>query len=260
MKHIALLLRRLVLSLLLMSTPFYAYADVISIRADAWCPYNCEVNAKKSGYGIEIIKQIFEAAGHTVDYQILNWQRSIEETRTGKYVAILGARKEDAPDFIFPNEALGLSINSFATLKDSNFRYNGINSLSGHVLGVIQSYSYSDGVDSYIKKNKLDKTRIDYASGDDALDKNINKLLANRIDVIVDDSSVLIYKLNQLGASSKIKLDKDALDPTKIYLAFSPKNPKAKEYAALFDKGIAELRAAGKLAPILMRYGLTDWQ
>lgn len=123
-------------------------ADTITLRADEWCPYNCTPNSSQIGYMIEIAKEIFESAGHQIDYQTLNWARAIEETRAGKFNGIVGAAKGDAPDFIFPTEALGVSVNAFVTGKDNSWTFTGIESLNGKTLGVIRNYSYGDTINA----------------------------------------------------------------------------------------------------------------
>jgi polar amino acid transport system substrate-binding protein len=43
-------------------------------------------------------------------------------------------------------------------------------------------------------------------------------------------------------------------------MAFSPKNPKSKEYAKLLSAGIEQMRLSGELSKILAKYQLTDWR
>lgn len=238
----------------------HASADTISVRADVWCPYNCVPTDKKIGYAMEIVKTIFEKAGHIVDYQTLPWDQSIARARTGDFVAIIGAAKNDAPDFIFPAETIGLSSTSYATLVDKGLTVKSTGDLSGKLLAVIQGYSYDVSLDGYIAKNKDDGHKIVFASGDDALENNIDRLIAGKADVIADDTNVLFYKTNKMGVSEKLKIDKSEDKLSDIYIAFSPKNPKAKDYAALVDKGIADMRASGALKTILRKYGLSDWK
>jgi hypothetical protein len=45
-----------------------------------------------------------------VKYQVLPWKRSIIEVRKGNYNAIIGAVKEETPDFIFPEEGFVVSM------------------------------------------------------------------------------------------------------------------------------------------------------
>lgn len=240
------------------STP--AVADVISLRADEWCPYNCAPGDAKPGYMVEIAKKVFEAAGHPIDYQILNWARAIEETRAGKFTGIVGAAKGDAEDFVFPEEALGASINVFAVRKADTWTYDGIPSLSGRSLGAVRDYSYGDVIDKYIEANKGSATKIQVASGDNALEINLRKLQKGRLDTVVEGDYVLKYTLAKLGMDNDIKVAGADAEADPIYIAFSPANPKSQEYAALLTKGLAELRASGQLQEILGKYGLKDWK
>lgn len=45
-----------------------AYADVITLVADEWCPYNCTPDTDHPGFMIEIAQYAFEHAGHTIVY------------------------------------------------------------------------------------------------------------------------------------------------------------------------------------------------
>lgn len=249
----------LLASFLFLAATSNAMADTISVRADEWCPYNCAPSDKKIGFGIEIAKAIFEKAGHGVDYKVLNWTRSIEETRAGNYSSILGATKTEVPDFIYPKEAIGYYQTAYISTKEKPFEYNGPSSLEDKLLGAIQSYNYDPEIDAYIAANKNNHNRIEFATGDDALTKNINKLLVGRLDVVLDGTYVLLYKIDSMGLTDKIHISLPAKTDY-VYLAFSPKNPKSQEYADLFDKGIAELRASGELKTILAKYGLKDWK
>lgn len=235
-------------------------ADTITVRADAWCPYNCKPDDKKQGYGIDIIKTIFEKAGHTIDYSNLNWADSIARTRKGEFTAIIGATNSDAPDFVFPNEPIGMSSITYAVREDDPSILHSVSDLKAKKLGVIDAYSYNPVVDAYIAKHKSDAQKIHIETGEDALEKNISLLLDHKLDAVCDDTNVIYYKTNKMSVFNKLKMSQDTGNLTHIYLAFSPSNPKAKEYAALLDKGIAELRSSGKLKAILQKYGLSDWK
>src|SRR5688500_5622382 len=89
--------------------PNAAHADAITLRADEWCPYNCAADSDKPGYGIEIAKEIFAKAGHTVEYKTLAWPRALEECRNGTVAAVIGTSHEESPDFVFPEQDVGVS-------------------------------------------------------------------------------------------------------------------------------------------------------
>jgi polar amino acid transport system substrate-binding protein len=207
-----------------------------------------------------VAKRVFEPAGHKVDYQILSWARAIEDARQGKFVGIIGAARRDAPDFVFPSEELGMSRTAFVVRKSDKWEFGGVDGLKGRTLGVIRDYSYSERLDAWVEANKANEQRIQVTSGDNALDLNLRKLQRGRIDTVMDGEWVLEYTLASLKLDKELRIagaDENA-DP--VYIAFSPANPKSKEYAQLLAEGIARLRASGELAAILTKYGVNDWK
>lgn len=237
-----------------------AMADVITLRGDAWCPYNCEPGSAKPGYVIEIAKEVFGKAGHTVDYKTLNWARTLDNVRNGEFVGAIGASKDDGKELLFPKLPIGKSGNTFAVRADDTFEYKDVASLDGKVLAIIDGYGYTDTINDYIAKNKSDSKKITTTPGDGALANNLNKLMAKRADLVIEDGNVLNSEIADMKLDGKVRVLKDPLPASDIYIAFSPKNPKSKEYMEVFDKGVAELRSSGKLAEILAKYNVKDWQ
>ncbi len=84
-------------------------ADTIRIKADSWCPYNCEPDALKPGYTIEALKIIFENKGHTIEYSTTLWAQALNLARRGMIEAVVGASKNEVQNLIFPEEELGFS-------------------------------------------------------------------------------------------------------------------------------------------------------
>lgn len=251
----------LLLSVLLVC-PVYSSADTITIVADEWCPYNCVPGTSKPGYLIEIAQDIFKKAGHSVDYKTMNWTRSVESTRKGKYTAIASAAKGDAPDFVFPEKEQGLSRYAFYVTKGNSWRYTGVGSLKKVKLGLIQDYDYGAEVNRYIENNK-DESLVQFATGDDALERNINKAKLGRIDVILEDEFVFLLKALEMGKADffvNAGYDTGPVEENMVYVAFSPSNPKSKEYAKILSDGMAEIRETGTLKNILSKYGLKDWK
>lgn len=234
-------------------------AATITIAADQWCPYNCEPGSATPGFMIEIAQKVLGEAGHTIEYSNLPWSRAIDEARKGKYTAIVGAAKDDAEDFVFPGNALGISKTVFAIRKGDPWKYSGIASLAGVSVGTIQDYSYSEEFDAYVAANAKDSAKIQVATGEDALSTNIKKLEAKRIGAFVEDNAVLQYELKQAGKAGAFDVAGD-LGDAELFIAFSPALPESKEYARLLGEGVAKLRASGELATILAKYGVSDWQ
>lgn len=250
---------RFLFLILVSSVPGWVRADVISLRADNWCPYNCAPGSDKPGYLIEIAQRVFREAGHTVDYQKINWARAISETRKGKFNAIVGAAKSDAEDFVFPEESMGFAIGCFYTKPGMEWKYENPESLAKLKIGVIKDYSYSATMDAYITKHRQDTSRVEVVAGEDALLLNLKKLKMGRITAIFENDYVMNYTLSAHKGEFDVK-QSGCIDNDPIYIAFSPNHPQSRAYAKLLSTGVASLRKSGALKEILARYGLNNWQ
>ncbi len=237
-------------------------ADTISIRGDIWCPYNCApTDPKGPGFMIEAGRIIFERAGHQIDYQLLNWARSLKMVREGRYNAVVGAGEGDAPDFIFPELALGYARNGFFTRKGHRWQFQGIDSLKSVTVGIINDYSYGPEFNAYLQAEPHSE-QVQVVSGDNALELNIRKLLAGRIEVIIENQYVFLHRIRLLGLSDKVRFaghDGTRGPVNHVYIAFSPALESSREYARILSQGIRRLRQSGELDRILAKYGLTDW-
>ena len=234
-------------------------ADTITLKADSWMPYNGD-GQSETGYMLDLAKAILEAKGHKVVYVMTSWDKALAEARSGKCTGVIGASTEDAPDLVYPAVEEGLSVQLFCVRTGSPWKYAGINSLKTIKLGVIKDYTYFDELDSYIKTNP---SNVVYGTGDEPLQANLMKLLEGEVGAVVDDRSVLKYTLAKMKLQGKVTFAVSNLDATKsskLYIAFSPKNPKAGEYARLISDGVAAMRASGALTKLLVKYGLMDWK
>lgn len=246
-------------SLLILSTG--AFAETIKLRADMWLPYNGDPNSPHPGYVIEIVREVFSKSEHTIDYQIEPWSRAVTDATEGRIDGIVGAARGDAPTFIFPEESVGVTRNTFFVKSGSSWKYTGVESLRSVKLGYILDYSYGDTLDKFIAENKTQLKNLQGVGGDTALEQNIEKLNRGRIDAIVSSPEVLLATLETL----KIAPDQfvnagetPEVDP--LYVAFSPKSPNGVKYGEILSKGILELRKSGKLKQILDKYKISDWK
>ncbi|HYE52525.1 MAG TPA: transporter substrate-binding domain-containing protein [Azospirillaceae bacterium] len=238
--------------------PAAAAADTVTLRADNWCPYNCEPGSERPGYMVEVAKAVFEPLGHTVDYKTMPWTQALEEAREGRHAGVIGAIPDDAPGFVFGAEPLGQSTNVVAVRKGYGFAYKGVDSLKGHRLAAVQDYAYAPDLDAYIAEHAGKGGAVTLSSGDDVTADNLRKLLASQADLVLDEKNVLDYTAVQAGLEDVVQtVPLGSSAP--LFIAFSPKHPKAKELAAALDAGVKEMRKSGKLAEILKRYGLKDW-
>lgn len=232
-------------------------AAEVSLRADVWYPMNGEPGAANPGFMVEIAQEALKAGGHTVNYQTLPWERAVAETRAGKFDCVIGAYKEDTPDFVFPDEPFGMDVQAFFVKKGQAWHYSGnLDSLKGTSVAVIGGYAYGDEFEGFAKANP---TNIQSVSGDNALEQNLKKVLAGRVVTTLESVYVAEAKIKDMGLAGQVEQAGLFGEPTPMYIACSPAKASSKDYAKLLTDGIRQLRSSGKLATILAKYGLKDW-
>jgi polar amino acid transport system substrate-binding protein len=232
---------------------------VLRIRADAWMPFNGEPTAERPGYVMELARLIFEPAGVKIDYQLMPWKEALTAARSGEIEAVIGANATEAEGLLLPKHSAGMPRIALFVKKDNPWKYENLQSLNSVRLGVIESYSYWDAFDTYLKNNRATKGRIVFFEGETPLTDGISQLKEGKIDVMAETLAVFIWTVRSEGGSPgdyRVAY-LQAGDP--IYMAFS-KNEAGKRYAALFDEGLTRLRKSGEFGALLKKYGLSDWE
>lgn len=256
-RHLSVLAQALPL-LLCLSAPGLARAETLVIAGDIWCPINCEPGSARPGIFVELAQRIFAESGIRVEYQALNWARTLREVRSGELNAAIGAGVEDAPDFIFTATPVAQSRNCFFTRPDTTWRFTGIESLPSVRLGVINDYSYGDPLNRYIAGNRGRGGSVQVASGDRALALNVSKLLHGRLDAVLENSWVMQSMLADSGQAGALRKSGCRQEDMPIYLAFSPALESSRRYVELFEQGLQRYRADGRLQALLKAYGIDE--
>lgn len=247
--------------ILLLAAANAARADesrTVTLRADLWCPYNCQPHATNEGVLVDLARAAFEKAGYHLDYQLLNWARAVDQTRYGDFDGVIGALRTDAPDFIFPEEMEAVSRNCFYTrAQDTWSPAQDLEvSLRRRTLGVANAYSYGSDLDRYIEHHRNDG-RISVLSGDDLFQRNIDKLRAGHIDTVVEDHWVAGWGLQQSNTGADAVRQAGCLPTVAVYIAFSPAHPeRSQQLANLLSNTIRQMRRSGELDRLLARYGV----
>lgn len=234
-----------------------ADADVIELRADPWCPFNCEPGSERPGYMVEIAREAFAMAGHEVNYETLNWARSLAKARRGEIDGVIGAIHEEAPDFVF-GPPMGFYRDAIITRAGEQIDLSRPGAMDGLRLGAINDYEYSAPISDYLDANRDNRELVQFTSGDDALAKNLRKLIAGRIDMVAEVAVVAYHTMAEESIGGDLivtAIDQDA----PIFIAFSPARGTSVRYARDLENGIAALEASGRLEAIVTSYGLPYW-
>lgn len=233
------------------------FAETIVLRSDEWCPYNCSPKSRNEGYILDVVRESFAKEGITIEYQIWPWAKSIKSAQMGFVAGVIGALKEEVPDFIYPDEEQGISLSCFYAFKESKVKYRNLKDLEGQTIGAIKYYSYGEKIDGYFRENS---TKVQLVSDTDSAHMNVRKLLNKNIDLIVEDRNVMDRLLNRMRLSDEVVNVGCEGKGEKVYIAFSPKNPKSGKYAEIVNRAFKNARENGSLESILKKYGLKDWK
>jgi polar amino acid transport system substrate-binding protein len=110
-----------------------------------------------------------------------------------------------------------------------------------------------------MQTNEKNKKKVEKVSGVDTSLRLLKMLNDKRIQVIVDDKSVMSFTLKN-APSPELKDVKTAgcLKPAPLFVAFSPHVKKeADAMLKVFDEGLLKLRKSGELKKIFESYGLS---
>ncbi|MDF1629059.1 MAG: transporter substrate-binding domain-containing protein [Alcanivoracaceae bacterium] len=232
-------------------------ADTIRVRADVWYPVNGDPAAVRPGFGIEALRLIWGEAGHQIDYQLMSWGRSLSAVRSGAADCVIGAYKQDAPDLRFPAQMLGQDGVGVYVRAPDDWRYTGTESLAGRTVGAIADYSYGKSLDDWLA-DATNADRIEIAYGVDALEGNIRKLLAGRVDVLFESPMVMASSLGTLDLEPFVRLAGEGKPETPFYIACSATSSEVPQWLEQFDGGMQSLRESGQWRRLLADYGLSE--
>lgn len=227
----------------------------LTFAGDLWCPVNCDANSSHQGFAVDLLRKIFEPLGYKINYVVMPWVRAVEEANTGKINGVIGALKDDTPELLFPTTALTTISDDFYVLASSPLTYDGIQSLKGQFVGIIDGYSYSPIIASFLAESALTPGAVQSVSGEDAIEQNIRKLRAGRITVVIESSITMNYTLHQMRLTDQFKRI-GGEESGAIFIAFSPAFPQSSALMLRFDEGMAKLRENGALAEIYGAYGV----
>ncbi|WP_281558510.1 transporter substrate-binding domain-containing protein [Thalassomonas sp. RHCl1] len=224
-----------------------------------WCPFACEAQAEQEGFAIEIAKHAFAEMNIKVVYFNMPYDRALREVREGSVDGVIPTFKEEAPEFIYPQQSISVTKYCFYTKPYKNWQYTGIPSLEKINFLATSGYSYSQDIDLYIASMKGSHS-VELLKGEDIPQRMFKMLEYERFDALLDDSMLIDFMKANTGHGADLRVA-GCLDVINHgYLALSPKHkPRSAYFADVFDKGVGILRSKNKIKAILKKYGIDDW-
>lgn len=221
----------------------------ITVVADPWPPY-IEDSDPASGFTLEILQEAFKTQGYDIEYINIPWARAEFEVKEGRYdvlpnVWFSNARSAD----LLYSKSYAVNNIMFITLKNDDFIYSGIDSLSDKKVGVLRSYAYSE---EFTNSSNFIKVEVN------TLLASIKMLLQGRIDLTLEDEVVAknIIKNNEPELLDKLRFSSVPLISNSLYITSSYKNPRHKKIIDAFNKGLSEIKINGIYDKIAIKYNL----
>jgi polar amino acid transport system substrate-binding protein len=218
-----------------------------------WAPWNLDPAGAPAVNGIasRMARAVFDAAGLSVEMQILPWQRSLNELRQGR--SQLGwstVRTPDREAYLAYSKPLWLSsCLVFAAADNPTLPWNGWKSLEGGSLGVTRGYSY--GIDPASLRTR--NIRIVEIGGEDI---QLSMLLNKRIDAFIMEWQSYLAAQRRRGAlGSGLVPTGIRLPELSFHIVASRTSPEAMALLPVIDRAIDALRKNGTM-DALMREGL----
>ncbi len=237
-----------------------ADAERLQVVADVWCPFNCQPDAPLPGYIIEVLASIFPQ--HQIDYQVVPWKRAILQTRQGISTAAIAATAPMVHEgkLLISQQQVGHAYDCLYVAPGSAHEYHGqASDLQGlQRLGIALGYEYVDGIGEWLA-DPANKKKYFAESGAEPARRNLRKLMVGGLDGMIEDRSVMSFLLLDSAYAGRV-VSVGCNQAVPLYMGFSPKQPGADKLLEQFDHELVALRQSGRLAQILAKYGVEDWQ
>lgn len=233
--------------LLLAQMPTYAASKVLRLAyAQDYPPYSTLVNGKPSGIEIDIANEIFARRfGFTVQHEILPWARAQLMVENGSADALFATPTHQRLVYAGASKEAVVRWSVSMYVRKGDHRLDSVRSvaqLAPFKIAVRHGNSWA--------MNKLTGLQVEYVPNQIALPR---MLIANRFDVVLEDSYVMMHLLKNDGSDTHITELPHELDSADIHLLLSLKSAQ-QDLLARFDQEIRQMRKDGSLANLIAKY------
>jgi polar amino acid transport system substrate-binding protein len=214
-------------------------------------PYS-GVGLHNGGFAYDLLIEALKRSGRRVEITATEpWARGLRDVIEGRIDA-LGAvwRTPERDKVLLFSDPIATSRIVFAKRAGDPFEYRELGDLAGKVVGTVTGYGYTDAflADGRYRREPIGSTA-----------QNLGKLALGRIDLTLDDASVLAYLLRREVPTlqDRVVLTSGALQDYAMFIAFSRKGrPDIEAVVADFNAGLAAMRGDGSYDAMTLRHGL----
>ncbi|WP_163337159.1 ABC transporter substrate-binding protein [Desulfopila sp. IMCC35008] len=238
-----------------------AYAETLHMLSPYYCPLVCDPEQAdgREGFVVDILTRIFEPAGYAFEIKFVPYARLVALVNDGEYQdGVLLGGSPHMSDLILPKRTIAPQRGVFLVRAGNSWRYQGLESLKPIRLGFVLGYStMNEDIDAYLAT--AEDPAVQFITGENSFKRNLLKLLADRINVLLEANFTAFYQLNSMRETEQVEIAGHTSPVFHNTPGFSPKHPQAQEFARMVEVGLVTLRKNGELAQILSSYGIQLW-
>lgn len=220
-------------------------------------PYAYTVNGKPAGLNVEIVRECLSRVGMHMRVEIVPWKRALLMVEAGEADIIFNAvRTPEREGYLhFVDELLIMEETvGFARSDDTLFIPKDLSGVHAYRLGLGSGFAYGEDLDRAVANARFAKVETALT-----IEQNIQKLLADRIDLFLGDMYPTVRSIKQFGAQGKIDMVRDLNGKPVVYgssesfLALSRKTMPAST-APLLARALHSMKEDGTYESILKKY------
>lgn len=207
----------------------------IMLASEEWNDYT---NKDGSGLAWDVLRQVFEPAGITVQTRSVPYTRSVGLAQRGEVDGWVGAYRDEASGVLYPHwnfDADHIYALSLATTPTPS-----IATLGNYRLAWVRGYKYEEYLPNVQRFNQIERR-----------DGILPMLQHARADLYIDALTEAKYVLSQADDTAQFKLTHIAELP--LYIGFAD-TERGRALMAVYDQRMPALVKSGELKPIFERW------
>lgn len=214
---------RYLLLLLMLSTRTEA-RTVLACGHPVYPPISWAQGQQLTGIAPHLAKKLFGELGYTLELSVFgNWERCLQEARTGKVEVIVAAYQTEQRqhDFRFSEYPIIADPIILLTHADNPKSVNRLEQLKGKTIGLLFGDSFGDEFDDFVRQEAFVE-RVSEGR------QNMMKLAMGRIDYMPIGSLTASLQLQQFAYRDKLKPLPNIITIEHYYLAIQQDSPLVK--------------------------------
>ncbi|AFU98692.1 substrate-binding periplasmic protein [Simiduia agarivorans] len=238
-----------------------AETDTVKLVSDLYCPFVCAVGAPQEGYLVDLVRAATADASTRVTYAVYPWERALVMVRQAQADGILAVSQRRSEGLLL-SSVIGfdtVAITSLEPLPAASSTTTVFDWLDRYRLGVVTfPLAPASAYEQYLAARKTrEPGGVVTVAGENASALLVRMLIAGRVSAAMENPQVIKHLLHQEFPDVAF-WQRVITEPRPLYIGLRD-TPANRQWLAQFEAGLARMRADGRLAALMARYGLVDW-